>query len=122
MSENRAEHRITTMSRLLGVSASGYYAWEQREPSAREHANQRLLARIRTIHMKSRETYGAPRVIEDLIADQVHVGHNRVARLMREAGLVGASRRKRLLDDASHQGRSTRARPGRTELRRRRTE
>ena len=94
MSEHRAEHRITTMCRLLGVSTSGYYAWEQREPSARAQANERLLARMRTIHVKSRETYGAPRMIEELQAEGMRVGHNRVSRLMRQAGLVGASRRK----------------------------
>jgi putative transposase len=94
MSEHRTEHRITMMSRLLGVSASGYYAWKQREPSARALANHGLLARLRTIHAVSRETYGAPRMIEELRAQGVVVGHNRVARLMRAAGLVGASRRK----------------------------
>ena len=94
MSEHRAEHQITTMCRLLGVSASGYYAWEQREPSARAQANEQLLARMRTIHVKSRETYGAPRMIEELQAEGLRVGHNRVSRLMRQAGLVGASRRK----------------------------
>ena len=94
MSEHRAEYKITTMCRLLGVSASGYYAWEQREPSVRELANERLLARIRTIHVKSRETYGAPRMIRELRDDGSMVGHNRVSRLMRHAGIVGASRRK----------------------------
>ena len=94
MSEHRAVHRITTMCRVLGVSASGYYAWEQREPSARERANQQLLERIETIHQKSRATYGSPRVFAELIENGERVGHNRVARLMREAGLVGASRRK----------------------------
>jgi putative transposase len=94
MSEHWTEHRIATMSRLLGVSASGYYAWKRREPSARKQANQVLLARLRTIHAVSRETYGAPRMLEELRAADVIVGHNRVARLMRRAGLVGASRRK----------------------------
>jgi putative transposase len=94
MSEHRAAHRITTMSRLLGVSASGYHAWKLREPSARAKANQGLLTRMRTIHATSRETYGSPRMTEELWADGLTVGHNRVARLMREAGLVGASRRK----------------------------
>ena len=94
MSEHKAEHRITTMCRLLGVSTSGYYAWEGREPSPRRIANEQLLARLKAIHVKSRETYGAPRMIEELTADHVKAGHNRVARLMREAGLVGASRRK----------------------------
>jgi len=94
MSEHWAVHRIATMSRLLGVSASGYYAWKLREPSARKKANQGLLARLHTIHAMSRETYGAPRMIEELRAEGAAVGHNRVARLMRQAGLVGASRRK----------------------------
>ena len=57
-------------------------------------ASERAVARIRTIHTHSRDTYGAPRVIEELRADGVTVGHNRVARLMRSAGLVGPSRRK----------------------------
>ena len=92
MSARQAEHRITTMSRLLGVSPSGYYAWQQREPSARKRANEQLLERIRTIHTQSRETYGVPRVIAELQEAGVTVGHNRVARLLRTAGLVGASR------------------------------
>jgi putative transposase len=94
MSEHRAEYRITTMCRVLEVSASGYYAWERREPSARERENARLLERIRGIHERSRSTYGAPRVIAELVEEGEVVGHNRVARLMREARLVGASRRK----------------------------
>jgi len=80
VSEHRAEHPIRTMCRLLGVSPSGYYAWEERDPSARARANEALLVRIRTVHAKSRDTYGAPRVIEDLRAAGEVVGHNRVAR------------------------------------------
>ena len=94
MSAHQAEHRITTMCRLLDVSSSGYYAWKQREPSARARANEQLLEHLRTIHLKSRETYGAPRMHAELRDEGLAVGHNRVARLMRHAGLVGASRRK----------------------------
>ena len=94
MSEHRAVYRITTMCRVLDVSASGYYAWKQREPSAQARANEQLLGRIRAIHAKSRETYGSPRVLAELREEGEGVGHNRVTRLMRQAGLVGASRRK----------------------------
>ncbi len=94
MSEHRAVFSVRVMCRVLGVSASGYYAWGRREPSARERANERLLGRIRSIHAKSRETYGRPRVSAELREAGEHVGHNRVARLMRQVGLVGASRRK----------------------------
>jgi len=52
-----------------------------------------LLKRIRTIHSSSRETYGAPRVHAELRAGGEKHGRKRIARLMRAAGLVGASRR-----------------------------
>jgi putative transposase len=98
MSEHQAVHRIATMCRVLEVSTSGYYAWQQREPSQRARSNEELLQRIRTIHVKSRETYGAPRVHaelkEELKKEKRKVSYNRVARLMRMAGLQGASRRK----------------------------
>jgi putative transposase len=94
MSAHQAEHRITTMSRLLGVSSSGYYAWKLREPSARTRANEELLDRIRLHHQNSDGNYGRTRILKDLHADGLVVGHNRVGRLMRTAGLVGVSRRK----------------------------
>jgi len=94
MSEHQAVHRIATMCRMLGVSTSGYYAWLEREPSARARSNETLLERIRTIHVTSRETYGAPRVHAELKDEGIVVGYHRVARLMRAAGIQGASRRK----------------------------
>ncbi len=94
MSEHQAVHPIATMSRLLEVSASGYYAWLKREPSARAISDAALLERIQGIHQKSRGTYGVPRVHAELKAEGIHVGRKRVARLMRQAGLAGASRRK----------------------------
>ena len=57
------------MCRCLRVSASGYYAWEQRLPCARDVDNARLLGRIRELHEDSRQTIGAPRMQEDLVAE-----------------------------------------------------
>ena len=94
MSEHQAVHRITTMCRMLEVSASGYYAWKKRSPSARALSDAALLERIRGIHQKSRGTYGMPRVHAELKDEGTAVGRKRVSRLMRQAGLVGASRRK----------------------------
>jgi putative transposase len=91
---NQATYPIATMCRLLGVSASGFHAWSQRKPSPRAQADEQLMVRIRTIHECSRGTYGVPRIHAELAAAQVHVGRKRIARLMRRAGLQGASRRK----------------------------
>ncbi len=85
---------VATMCRLLGVSTSGYYAWQGRAPSAHADSDTALLERIREIHRTSRETYGAPRIHAELIAEGRAVSRKRIARLMRGAGLAGISRRK----------------------------
>ncbi len=85
-----------TMCRLLDVSASGYYAWPERAPSARAVSDAELLEKIRAIHIASRGTYGAPRILHELReTHELHVSRKRVARLMREAGIQGVHRRKR---------------------------
>ena len=94
MKANRAAHSLATMCRVLGVSASGYYAWQHRGASARTLKDQDLLARLRAFHRQSRGTYGAPRIHRDLRAAGVQVGRKRVARLLKQAGLQGVSRRK----------------------------
>jgi len=82
------------MCRVLGVSTSGYYAWQKRPASRRAQEDGVLLRQIRTIHETSRQSYGVPRVHRELHEDGVAVGRDRVARLMRRAGLRGISRRR----------------------------
>ena len=95
MKANQAVHKVRTMCRALTVSPSGYYAWRNREPSARAKDDATLTTRIRAIHDESRGTYGVPRVHAVLAAHEVCVGRKRVARLMKAAGLEGISRRKK---------------------------
>ena len=85
---------IRAMCRVLEVSASGYYAWRRRMISVRTRENEKLQQRIRTIHERSRQTYGAPRIHAELQDEGTRVGRKRVARLMKESGLAGVSRRK----------------------------
>jgi putative transposase len=97
-------HAIATMCRVLGVSASGYYARLKRPPSARARADAELSARIAAIHQSSRATYGAPRIHAELAAEGLHVGCKRVARLMTSAGLHGVSRRKWVITTVRDRG------------------
>ncbi len=84
------------MCRVLGVSPSGYYAWRQRGSSRRTQQDAELLGRIRTVHIKSRGIYGAPRIHAELRRKHgVFCSRKRVARLMREAGLRGIHRRRK---------------------------
>jgi len=91
---HQAFHGVAPVCRTLGVSPSGYYAWRKRPLSPRARADVELTAQIQVLHRESRGTYGAPRIHADLAAHGIRVGRKRVARLMRNAGLQGVSRRK----------------------------
>jgi putative transposase len=87
---NQATHPVRVMCRLLKVSASGFYAWDERPLSARARMDIGLTARIHAIHRRSRGAYGAPNIHAELADEhQIFVGRKRVARLMRAAGLKG---------------------------------
>ena len=90
----KAHHSVAQLCRVLQVAPSGYYAWQHRLPSPRAQANAGLTEQIREVHERSRWTYGAPRVHADLRARGQRISRKRVARLMREAGLVGRPPRR----------------------------
>jgi len=75
------------MCKVLGVSCSGYYDWTDRPESQRSLSNRSLITKIRCFHQASRKTYGSPRIHRDLLASGESVGINRVARLMKLAGI-----------------------------------
>ena len=94
MTANQASFPVKTMAQTLGVSRSGFYAWLDRTPSARAIADAKLTDRIKRIHDASKGTYGAPRIHAELADEGIQVGHKRIERLMKGAGLKGVSRRK----------------------------
>jgi hypothetical protein len=95
------------MCRLLGVSTSGYHAWVKRQPSHRAETDAALTADIRAAHAASRGTYGAPRIHAELMAKGIRIGRKRVARLMRQAGLAGVSRRRFVITTVKGDSRRT---------------
>jgi len=68
------------------------YAWLNRNIK-RLKLNKQLLTDIKHIHTKTRSTYEDPRITEDFLSRGLSVGHNRLARLMKEAGLLGRQKR-----------------------------
>ena len=90
----RNDYPVRLMCRLLGVSASGYYAWRQRPESARVQRDRALLEKIRRVHAASKGVYGSPRVHAELVAEGVCVGRHKVAQLMRSARLRGCPKRR----------------------------
>ncbi len=91
----REKATIRTACRVLGVSRSGFHAWRIRPRSLRSLADEILVDLVTKIHTESRGTYGAPRVHAELhLAYDIRCGRKRVARLMRQQGLAGVSRRR----------------------------
>ncbi|MGH7535451.1 MAG: IS3 family transposase [Gemmatimonadales bacterium] len=94
IARHRGEFPVRLMCRVLAVSAAGFYAAQRRAPSARAHRDQVLRLKVRAAHTQSRRRYGAPRVHAELQAQGEPVAKKRVARLMREDGLVGRRPRR----------------------------
>jgi putative transposase len=91
----KAQHPVSRLCEVLGVSRAGYYAWRDRPISARERRDNELLDAIRAIHEQSKATYGWPRVHAELRHRGLRASRQRVARLMRAAGLSGMVRRRK---------------------------
>jgi transposase InsO family protein len=90
------DHPILSLCLHLEVSPSGYYAWEKRRdcPGPRALQDRALVQEIDQIHARSRQTYGSPRVVEELRSKGQRHGRNRIARLMKQQGLIGRQNRR----------------------------
>ena len=82
------------MCQTLGVGSSGFYAWLKRPESPRSQDNRRLLMEIKAVHSRSRKTYGSPRIHAELNESGHACSRYRVARLMRQHGIVSKHKRK----------------------------
>jgi len=92
----RAQHAVSRLCQVLGVTRAGYYAWKGRAPSRRALADRELRALVGRIFADSRETYGAPRIQAELADEHdLRVSRKRIARLMRELRIAGVSRRRK---------------------------
>ena len=92
--EHRQEYSVKRMCQLLGVTRSGYYAWQAEKAGVRVLENQVLMEHIRHEYKTSRQTYGSPRIWASLLRRGVVCGRHRVARLMRRAGISPQKRHK----------------------------
>lgn len=93
MAQHRHTFPILKMSKVFGVSASGYYRWLNRPPSARARQNRQLMQAIRHAWSASRGMYGAPRIHKVLIKQGLKTSVPRVARLMAHMGIKSQIRK-----------------------------
>jgi len=93
--ECRAIYPIGFMTRVLGVSRSGYYDWLDREPSPRERRQEHLAAEVRDAFEQSFRIYGSRKITHELAERNVQVCRNTVAGLMRENHLKSRAQKRR---------------------------
>jgi putative transposase len=91
--QKAAGFAVELTCRTLGVSASAYYQRRTGAPSRRRVEDAALLERIRDVHANNYSCYGYRRTWLALRRDGVHVGRDRVKRLMRSHAIQGAKRR-----------------------------
>ena len=94
MKAYRNEFPIEKMASILGVSRSGYYKYLKKGVSRRERENIELSLRIKESYIRSRKTYGSPRILEDLKDMGIKCSKNRVAGLMKKMNLVSIRHKK----------------------------
>ena len=94
---------VSRMCRQLSVSRTGYGQWRVRPPSERALANATLDAQVAAIHAASRQSYGRPRMVRDLHAQGVRVGHERVRQSLNRQTLSPVYKRPyRVTTDSAH--------------------
>ena len=98
----KASFPISRMCRVLGVSQSGFFAWQERPACRRQQQDMVYLAHIRTAFALSNGSYGSPRMHRDLVDEGHEIGRHRTARLMRENQLIARSDAALPRDDHPH--------------------
>jgi len=90
----KANHSITRMAELLGVSRSDYYPWAARRdapPGPRAARAAELTVKICDFHAASDQVNEAPRILADLRADGEIVSKKTVAKIIQDNGIRGIS-------------------------------
>jgi putative transposase len=103
MKDNQNIYHVNSMSEVLKISRSSYYAWLNRPMSEREKHNRYLSERIRSIYEQRKRVYGSLRITAELREEGFSCSKNRVARLMRKQGITARTKRRfRVTTNSKH--------------------
>jgi transposase InsO family protein len=90
----KATFRVRDLCRALGVTRSGFYAWERRPESAHARRDRHLTVLVRTSFEGSKGRYGSPRIHRDLEDQGERVSRKRLVRLMQRDQLQARQRKR----------------------------
>jgi putative transposase len=94
MRDMRLKYPVPLLSRLLGVSSSGYYAWQERPLSRHDQEELRLEVEIKAAHKRTKQVYGSERLQHDLAEHGIQVGICRIKRIRKKLGIRCKQKRK----------------------------
>ena len=96
------------MCRVLGLSRSGYYAWCDRADARamRRREDAELAREIDEVFVRSRRTYGSPRIRFELLDRGYRVGRERIARVMNDLGLCAQHKKRFRVTTKSDHGKN----------------
>jgi len=92
--EHLGQFSARAMCRVMEVTHSGFYAWRTSMPSPRSESNEQLLCHIKEVHHASKQTYGSPRIHQELRTQGLRCGRHRIARLMRAHQIRAKGKRR----------------------------
>jgi putative transposase len=94
--DNRDEFGVEPICRVLQVAPSTYYAAKSRPVSARAARDAVMIPILVALWTANYRVYGAYKLWKAARRAGHEIGRDQVARLMRQAGIVGVSRKRRL--------------------------
>jgi putative transposase len=92
---HRGRFGVEPICRCLGVSASAYHYRKTGRRSTRTVEDERLVALIHEVHLANYEAYSSRKTWKWLRRAGHRIGRDRIARVMRQAGIRAARGRAR---------------------------
>jgi len=103
MKDNSNIYPVLKMVKIFNISKSSYYAWLKRKPSVHEQRDGELRTEIKRVFLEKRKKYGSPRIYKELHGTHYSCARSRIARLMRENGLVARPKKRfKVTTDSKH--------------------
>jgi transposase InsO family protein len=91
--KERVRFSVDELCECFGLSRSGYYDWQEREPSKRSIEDVALKERITELHKQARGRYGHRPIYHHLQDEELDCGRDRTLRLMKEVGIEGRQKK-----------------------------
>lgn len=94
--DHKADYGIESICSELPIAVSTYYAAKSRPPSQRQLDGERLIGEVKRVHAENYGVYGRRKIWAQLNREGIPIGRDRCERLMRQAGLAGMVRGRKV--------------------------